>query len=240
LRSKYEVIEIDSNTKTQPRVTSLVQRARKTRSEVMISQIETVALALFMERGFDAVTVEEIAASAGISPRTFYRYFPLKEDVLQARIRQRAEALRDALAKRPSAEPPLHSVRAAFEAVLSNEDLALLEQWITVIAVSPSVLRAVLGAKILALNGVLAEFFGARMGVPKDALAPETLAAAVSGIIQGAQIRWHSRGGSLVAIVSESLRILEQGADAGIQHPLPPKPLLPNASRRLSSKSRRR
>lgn len=189
----------------------------------MISQMEATALAMFLEHGFDSVTVEEIAAAAQISPRTFYRYFPLKEDVLQVRIRRRAAALRGALAERPSAEPLLQSVRLAFEAVLATEDPALLGQWIAVIAVSPNVLKTVLGAKILALNAVLSEFFGARLGLPSDALAPEALAAAVSGIIQTAQIRWHFRGGNLLTIVSESLQVLEAGADAAIQPVRPPK-----------------
>ena len=71
----------------------------------MFSELEAVALRLFEERGFNEVTIEEIAAEAHISTRTFYRYFPAKEDVLQLRIDRRAEALRAALAARPGDEP---------------------------------------------------------------------------------------------------------------------------------------
>src|SRR5579864_2900090 len=90
---------------------SLVQKTREKRSELMISELEAVALVMFEERGFANVNVEEIAAEAQISTRTFYRYFAVKEDVLQVRIRRRAEALKEALAERPADESPLHSLR---------------------------------------------------------------------------------------------------------------------------------
>ena len=104
---------------------SLARQLSRERSEMMTTQLEAVALRLFEERGFD-VTVDEIATEAGISARTFYRYFPAKEDVLQVRIDRRSEAVRAALASRPVNEPPLQSLRAALSEVVSTEDAELV------------------------------------------------------------------------------------------------------------------
>ena len=84
-------------------------RARKkadTRARVM-----TVALRLFGERGFDQTTVEEIAAAADVAPRTFFRYFPTKVDVLFADHDALLDALRDTLAARRPGESVVRAVR---------------------------------------------------------------------------------------------------------------------------------
>jgi AcrR family transcriptional regulator len=188
-----------------------MQRTRNSRSELIIGELEAIALALFEQRGFASVTVEQIAAEAQISTRTFYRYFPAKEDVLQVRIRRRARALAVALATRPTDEPPLHSVRIAAEIVASAEDPVLLKHWIAVVVATPAVSRAILGGSILALNKTMAEFFGARLGERSDAMVPEMLAAAAASIIHTAQRRWYARGGNLATILSEGLRVLDEG-----------------------------
>jgi AcrR family transcriptional regulator len=163
------------------------------------------------------VTVEQIAAEAQISSRTFYRYFPTKEDVLQVRIRRRAEALRAALAQRPRDEPPLHSLRVAVEIVASAEDAVLLKHWLAVVVATPTVSRAIMGGNILALNKTMAEFFAARLGERSDAMVPEMLAAAAASIIHTAQRRWYVRGGNLATILSEGLRVLEEGVGTDLR-----------------------
>jgi TetR/AcrR family transcriptional regulator, regulator of mycofactocin system len=185
---------------------------------MMVQTVESVALRLFEQRGFAAVTVEEIAGEAHISTRTFYRYFPAKDDVLQVVIDRRSDALAVALALRPDVEPPLHSLRRALESVLSAEDPEAIRRWITVIQATPSVLKAVVGGIQLKSQRIMAEFFGARLGLPGDALVPTMLAAAAGGVIMAAHTQWFFLGGDLATVVSESLEVLETGfgADQGI------------------------
>ena len=80
-------------------------------------QIAERSLVMFDERGFDATTVDDIAAAIGISARSFFRYFPAKEDVVIGDPTALSEAVRDAAAARPSDEPLWVSLRRAFDPV---------------------------------------------------------------------------------------------------------------------------
>ncbi len=190
---------------------SLALQLRAKRSEMMASELEAVALRLFEARGFAEVTVEEIASEAHISVRTFYRYFAAKEDVLQLQIDRRSEALRAALSARPVDEVPLHSLRMAWQDVVSAEDTVLVRRWITVVAATPSVVKGVLGGIQLKSQRAIAEFFGDRLGLPDDDLVPTMLAAAAGGVIQAAQTRWYFQGGDLATAFSDALDVLERG-----------------------------
>jgi AcrR family transcriptional regulator len=77
------------------------------------AEIVTTARDLFVERGFDAVTVDEIAERAGISRRTFFRYFGTKEDVVLGDVAARGDAVAGALSRRPASEGPWEALRAA-------------------------------------------------------------------------------------------------------------------------------
>lgn len=189
----------------------LVRRLQSKRSEMMIAEVEAVALRLFEERGFADVTVREIADAARVSVRTFYRYFPVKEDVLQVRIQLRGKLLREALSGRPPDEPPLHGLRLAIAEVAAKLDPVLTRRWISVMRATPGVMRSVVGAVHLITNQVIAEFFGERLGQPPTALVPRVLAAAAVGVLEEANVHWYLTGGDLVAGISESLEVLERG-----------------------------
>jgi AcrR family transcriptional regulator len=87
---------------------------RERKKEQTRQALEAAALALFAEKGFDGTTVDEIAEACDVSPRTFFRYYAAKEDVLFADGDERLGALLDTLAARPVDEAPLRAVQTAF------------------------------------------------------------------------------------------------------------------------------
>ncbi len=88
------------------------------------AQIAEAALDLFAEHGFDEVTVEQIAAAAGISTRSFNRYFPAKEDAILGDTEPWGVLVRDTLENRPVNEPVWESLRHAFSALLAMSDMS--------------------------------------------------------------------------------------------------------------------
>ncbi|MFG3012267.1 TetR/AcrR family transcriptional regulator [Streptomyces cinerochromogenes] len=82
------------------------RKKRETRQR--ISDLATV---LIGERGFEAVTVAEIARAAGVSPMTVFNYFPRKEDLFLDRIPQAVDLFSAAVRDRAPGEPPLAALR---------------------------------------------------------------------------------------------------------------------------------
>src|SRR3954451_21432888 len=76
-------------------------------------ELERVAFALFAERGFDETTVEDIAAAAGISRRTFFRYFSSKNDVVWGEFDAGLRPLADSLAAAATDQPWMDALRVA-------------------------------------------------------------------------------------------------------------------------------
>lgn len=101
--------------------------------------LRMAALRLSVESGLQKVTVEEICDAADVSVRTFYSYFPSKEDAIIGFDASRVEQLREALAARPLDEEPLWSLHAVLSEMLSESS----EVWplrMQVIRADPSLL----------------------------------------------------------------------------------------------------
>lgn len=75
---------------------------------------------LFSERGFQATTVQEIASAAGVTERTFYRYFDGKEELVAGQALEWLERLREAIIQRPAEEPPFTAVRRGLSALVEQ------------------------------------------------------------------------------------------------------------------------
>jgi AcrR family transcriptional regulator len=74
--------------------------------------ISDVATRLFIDRGFDNVTIAEIADAANVAKMTVFNYFPRKEDLFFDRDDESRALIREALARRPSGQSPIDAIRA--------------------------------------------------------------------------------------------------------------------------------
>ena len=88
----------------------------RNKAEVRNRLIDT-SLKLFLERGYENTTVEEITIAAGVSPRTFYRYFGSKDEVVFFNHEKRILLFRSLLADRSTSNAPFESVRSALLAL---------------------------------------------------------------------------------------------------------------------------
>ncbi|MGW1165405.1 TetR family transcriptional regulator [Streptomyces sp. NPDC002550] len=92
---------------------------RERKKQKMYQDVSDIAVRLFLERGFDAVSVAEVAAAAGISKPTLFRYFPAKEDLVLHRI---ADHETEAARVVAGAADPVDALRRHFLAGLERRD----------------------------------------------------------------------------------------------------------------------
>ena len=84
---------------------------RETKKLATRQQIADVAMRFFATRGFERVTVAEVAAEAGVSEKTVFNYFPTKEDLFYDEVPQRAQAIAEAIRTRPPGESIVATLR---------------------------------------------------------------------------------------------------------------------------------
>ena len=177
-------------------------------------EIARHALALFVAHGFDAVTVDDIASTAGISRRTFFRYFDTKEDALLPADASRLQRLEQALRARPPAEGPFDAVRGAVLELARGYETGSEEflQQARLVLATPSAHARSLGHQA-DWEGVIRTFAAERAGRPETSLFPQLLAAACMAALRAALSTWlHDDGRTdLVALVTVALDVLGDG-----------------------------
>jgi AcrR family transcriptional regulator len=120
----------------------MIRESLRDRQRAQIrADIRRAAFRLFVERGYDAVTTEEIATAAGVSPRTFFRHVPTKEELLLAPVRHGGAEVVHLLEQRPVAETPDAALANAIIARTRSFGETDTEEWRKALLVVPDLLH---------------------------------------------------------------------------------------------------
>lgn len=175
--------------------------------------IQAEALRLFAENGYAGTTVEKIAFAAAISPRTFFRYFPTKEDVVLWDSYDPIVA--DLVAARPAEEPPAEAVRAITREAVAGAYRRDPDQLLARARLLHSVpeLRARMLEQQATAAELLASLLAERRGLPADRLDLRVIAATFWSVLVTAIDAWQKDGGrdDLLTVVDEAIAALAEG-----------------------------
>ena len=185
-----------------------LRERKKARTRAAIRQH---ALRLFREQGYDATTVEQIAEAAEVSPSTFFRYFPTKEDVV---LQDDLDLVwMDAFRAQPPDLGPIAAMRTAVRAAfagLAPGDLEQLREAMELAVAVPAV-RARMLEEMARTSQAIAQAVAERSGKAASDFAVQAIAGAVIGIAMAA---WFDDPGNLEAFgdkFERGLALLEAG-----------------------------
>ena len=178
-------------------------------------ELELISLRMFTEQGFDDTTVERIAAAAGVSKRTFFRYFDSKADVLWHAFDGEVRSLRAAFAAVPPQAPLMAAIRQVVVGVNSYraEDVPELRTRMHLIGSVPA-LQASAAQHYDDWERAVSEFAAARLGQPAGSLYPLAIGRATLAVCRSAYDRWADRADAdLTVYLDQALRALAAGFD---------------------------
>ncbi|HEV8279726.1 MAG TPA: TetR family transcriptional regulator [Streptosporangiaceae bacterium] len=165
---------------------------RKDRTRRMI---QAEALRLFADKGFAATTIEEIAAAADVAPRTFFRYFPAKEEVVFWADYQ--PTLAAFVAARPGDEPAVqalcHGIVDGLAGFYDQDRERLLER--IKLAFRTPALHPRLRQQQADWAAAMTALLAARLGARPDDLEVRAMAAAIAAALFVAIEEWQARDG---------------------------------------------
>jgi AcrR family transcriptional regulator len=186
---------------------------RERKKNATRDRIRASALRLFRDQGYDATTVEQIAAAAGVSHMTFFRYFPAKEDV--ALSDSYDPLIAELLLRTPATWPVARRIRTVLadglRQVYDMERDTLLAQ--NRLIVSTPALRERLWASQLDTQQLILQALGAGQDDPHPSLAERVTVAACLAAATTAILTWVDNDGT-----PELPDLIEQAFDA-LNHP---------------------
>jgi AcrR family transcriptional regulator len=193
-----------------------VETLRERKKQRTREQLSRIAMELFAERGLQAVTVEEICERAEVSPRTFFRYFSSKEDVVFTNNAERRTVMRDALAHELPGETLGAAARRAVQALLDHdlqEDRDTARLRARLLANEPALARH-LTALTTEWTRELTDIVAQRLGNDDQARVDAQLATgALIGVLNAAGDLWLGSRlrGDPHALMNRAMDIVEHG-----------------------------
>jgi mycofactocin system transcriptional regulator len=159
------------------------------------ARIEQAALELFTAQGFEQVTTDEVADAAGISRRTYFRYFSTKADAVWGDFGAHVVRLESMLAATAGDQSVMASICAAYVEVndYAAADLPLLRQRMRLILTEPA-LQAHSQVRYADVDRVVAAHVARRIGVAPDALVPRLVATSTRAAATTAFEVWLADG----------------------------------------------
>jgi AcrR family transcriptional regulator len=179
---------------------------RRRKREVVREALAAAARHLFLVNGYEETTVERIAQAAGVSRRTFFRYFESKENVVGNGAERLAELVSAALAARPRSEHPLvairHAVVLAVETALRDPEM--VHCTIRLLRGTGSVRQVVL-ARLGDLEGRVTAVMRRRVGGRGTYDTPVLLGFLTRALLDAAFNAWHAHETEDVAKLVDDL-----------------------------------
>src|SRR5215218_2121204 len=183
--------------------------------------IVAAALKLFEERGFDQTTIADIAEAADIAPRTFFGYFPSKEDVVFADFQTTLDGLSAHLDGRAEDQTAIDAIRGWIGKRIEEMDVIDERESCRkrVIGETPALAahnRALMGQ----VEELLAEQIARDLGDRPDDVRPRIIASSVIGALTALDVKGTEDGESpptkqeALAMVDQALTFLQGGLDA--------------------------
>jgi TetR/AcrR family transcriptional regulator, regulator of mycofactocin system len=176
-------------------------------------ELERLALELFATRGFDEASVDDIAAAAGIGRRTFFRYYPSKNDVVWGDFEHELDRMRQWLADCPAQVSLMDAIRGAVVAFNSYDPVteASHRHRMSLILNTPA-LQAHSTLRYAEWRAVVAEFAARRLGQGPNDFLPRVIGYASLAAAIAAYEQWLlDEDSSLVALLDAAFRELSAG-----------------------------
>lgn len=191
---------------------------RSTRKIKTFRRIQEEAISLFLAKGYEQTTIEEIAAAAGVSHMTVFRHFPTKEALVLTD--EFDTFIFEAIRQRPSAEGPVAALLNTIRELLSQveaRDSDLMLARFRLIAANPS-LSGAQWASMMAIQAQITEALLERSADERDDFQIRVVLASILAAGMTASQYWAEHGGvmSLETVMTRSLDVLREESDSFI------------------------